>query len=252
MELTNVFGMSTIQWALLIIASIMIGFSKTGISGLLMLATSIMASAFGGKETTGILLPILIVGDIFAVVFYKRHAEWKTLKRLLPWTFVGFAIALVVGNMVDDKQFKILIAVLVLICMAMLLYTEIKGEDMNVPEKLWFYGLTGAAAGFASMIGNAAGPIFTVYLLALGYKKKSFMGTFAIFFLVVNVTKVPLQILFWHNIHLRNLVLTAIMIPVITAGALFGVYINKKLNEKPFRYLILALTVIAAIRLMII
>ncbi len=252
MEISGLFDYTTAQWFMLVAAAIMVGFSKTGIGGLMLLATSVMASAFGGKQTTGIILPMLIVGDIFAVFFYKQHTDWGTVKRLLPWTFIGFAAGVVTGNYINDKQFKILIALSILVCVALLIYSEKKGDEFHVPEKAWLYIITGIAAGFTSMIGNAAGPIFSVYLLAMGYKKKGFMGTSAVFFLIVNIAKVPLQVFFWHNISLGNLALTGIMIPVITAGALLGVFIIKKINEKPFRYIVIAMTAVAAARLFIV
>ncbi|MZK52026.1 TSUP family transporter [Clostridium beijerinckii] len=101
------------------------------------------------------------------------------------------------------------------------------------------------------MIGNAAGPIFSVYLLATGFKKNDFMGTTAWFFFIINLFKLPLQILFWHNIPIKTIFLTFSMVPAIAIGAVLGVLIIKKLNEKLFRSIILAVTAIAAIRLFI-
>jgi len=49
-------------------------------------------------------------------------------------------------------------------------------------------------SGFASMIGNAAGPIFAIYLLALGFTKNNFIGANSWFFFMINLIKLPLQI----------------------------------------------------------
>jgi uncharacterized membrane protein YfcA len=106
-------------------------------------------------------------------------------------------------------------------------------------------------SGFASMIGNAAGPIFSVYLLALGFKKNNFMGISAWFFFIINLSKVPLQIFVWKNIDAASLLTTAIMIPVITIGAVLGAFILKKINDKYFRYLVIVMTGIAALKLLI-
>jgi len=216
-----------------------------------MLVIPILAGVFGGKESTGIILPMLIVGDIFAVWYYNRHTEWNDIKKLLLWTVVGLILGLTVGKFINDSQFKALIAVLVLICLIVLIYTEKKGDSLKVPKKLWFYALTGILVGFASMIGNAAGPIFTIYLLASDFKKNDFMGTTAWFFFIINLTKVPLQIFVWNNISLKSILLACSMIPAITLGALLGVVIIKKLNDKFFRYVVIAVTAIAAIKLFI-
>lgn len=249
MELINSINLTEVQWILLIAAAFMVGFSKTGIGGIMMLVIPILASVFGGKESTGVILPMLLAGDVFAVWYYHRHAQWNNIKKLLPWAFTGIIAGAVVGNYINDVQFKFLIAIIVLICLVLLIYTERKGESFKVPEKLWFFALTGIAAGFATMIGNAAGPIFTVYLLASGFKKNEFMGTAAWFFLIVNFSKLPLQIFYWNNVTANTLATAGIMLPAIALGAFTGVFIIKKINERPFRYIILAMTAITAVRL---
>lgn len=251
MEFLHSFNLTAFQWIWVIVAAFLVGFSKTGISGFTMLVIPILADVFGGKESTGIVLPMLIVGDMFAVWYYNRHTEWSNIRKLLLWTLVGLVLGLTVGKFINDSQFKTLIAIMILICLFILVYIEKKGDSLNVPKKLWFYALTGILAGFASMIGNAAGPIFTIYLLAMDFKKNDFMGTTAWFFFIINLTKVPLQIFVWHNISMRSILLTCGMIPAITAGALLGVVIIKKLNEKFFRYVVIVITAIVAVRLFI-
>jgi len=241
--------LSAIQWIVLITAAFLVGFSKTGIGGLMMLAIPVLASVFGGKESTGVILPMLLAGDVFAVWYYHRHAQWGNIKKLLPWALLGIISGAVVGNYINDTQFKALIAILILVCLFILVYMEKKGDSLKVPEKIWFFALTGIAAGFASMIGNAAGPIFTVYLLARGFRKNDFMGTSAWFFLIVNFTKLPFQIFYWKNVTWDTMLTAGIMVPAIAIGALIGVAVIKKINEKPFRYIILAMTAITAVRL---
>lgn len=243
------FDLSATQWIWVVTAAFFVGFSKMGIGGFMMLIIPILASIFGGRESTGILLPILLIGDVFAVVYYRRHAEKKDIIRLIPWALFGIIIGLIVGNYVNDSQFKMIIAISVLICVSILIYTEKKGSHFKVPEKMWFYALTGIASGFTTMIGNAAGPILSIYLLAMGYKKNDFIGTYAWFFLIVNFLKLPLQIFFWHNITTSNIMLAAYVIPAVALGAYLGVVIVKKINEKPFRYIIIGMTAFAALKL---
>lgn len=251
MQIFQGFTLLQDQWLWIILAAFFIGFSKTGISSFMMPAIPIVASVFGGKDSTGIILPMLIVGDIFALYYYNRHAEWKNIRKLLPWTLFGLILGVVIGVYINDKQFKAFIAASVLICLGILIYTEKKGENLKIPQNTFFYGLTGMLCGFTSMIGNAAGPIFSVYLLAKGFKKNDFMGTAAWFFFIINLTKVPLQIFFWNNIPIKTVYLTGLMIPAIAAGAFLGVVIIKKLNERLFHLVILGVTAIAAVRLLI-
>ena len=251
MGIIHMFNLSTMQWTCLIISAILVGVSKTGISGFLMPVIPIIASVFGGKESTGVILPILVIGDVFAVYYYNRHAKWENIKKLLPWTIIGLLLGVIVGNFINDKQFKAVISISVLLCLVALIYTEKKGENIKVPTNKWFYAIAGIATGFTSMIGNAAGPIFSVYLLTMNFKKNDFMGTTAWFFFLVNLAKLPLQILFWHNISFKTILLSVGMVPAIALGALLGMLMIKKINEKNFRYIIIIMTFIAAVRLLI-
>jgi uncharacterized protein len=247
----GIFDLSIWQWVGVLVAACFIGLSKTGISVFVLPAVPIIATVFGGKESTGIMLPMLLIADMFGIYYYKRHADWNNIKKLMPWVTVGLILGIVAGNYINDKQFKIFIAVSVLLCLFVLIYTEKKGDELKLPEGAWFYAITGIICGFTSMIGNAAGPIFSVYLLAMGFKKDGFMGTTTWFFFINNLLKLPLQILFWHNVTAKTALLGVIVIPAITVGALLGVLLIKKINEEVFRKLILAMTAVAAIRLLI-
>jgi len=135
--------------------------------------------------------------------------------------------------------------------LGILLYTEKKGKNLVVPEVTIFFVTVGVLSGFTSMIGNAAGPIFSMYLLTLGLKKNNYMGINAWFFFIINFTKIPIQAFVWHNISIKSLFVTVLMIPVITLGAILGAFILKKINEKYFRYIILVMTAIASFKLLV-
>ncbi|WKY45063.1 sulfite exporter TauE/SafE family protein [Eubacteriaceae bacterium ES2] len=237
------------QWFWVILAALLIGVSKTGISGMLTLVIPILAAVFGGKASTGIILPMLIVGDIFALFYYKHNAKREDILKLLPWTFIGLIIGLIIGGYINDEQFKNLIALSVLLCLFLLIYFEKKGDEISIPDKTWLYASAGILSGFTSMIGNAAGPIFSVYLLAKGVNKANYLGITAWFFFIVNVTKLPMQVFIWHNIRVQTFVLTGMMIPFIGIGAIIGAFIVKRINEKAFRYLIIVMTAVIAVKL---
>ena len=65
--------------------ALLLGIAKSGIKGLAVLIVTGLALVYGARESTGILMPLLICGDIFAVVYYKRHVKWIYLIKLLPW-----------------------------------------------------------------------------------------------------------------------------------------------------------------------
>ncbi len=239
------------QWQIVatLIVAVLIGISKTGIGAVSLLTIPIMASAYGGRQSTGLILSILLIADLFAVKAYAQHGRWDEIRKLLPSALVGLAIASVVGKYVNDQQFKYLIAGMIIICLIFMVWQEIKGGQIKVPKSYWFVFLIGALSGFATMIGNAAGPIFAIYLLALGLNKKNYMGTTAWFFLIINLTKLPLQIFVWKNINWDTVIIALMTLPAIFIGTRVGLWVIKVLPEKAFRYVILAMTAIVAVRL---
>jgi|SRR5208337_578086 len=251
MGIVNSFDFSGIQWVTLLSAAFILGFSKTGINGIFMLSVTIIASGFGAKESTGMLAPMLLVGDVIAVVYYSRHADWKIIGQILPWLVVGLMVGMAVGKYIDGRYFKYLITISVLICLLIMTISEIKGGTLKVPERLWFYVLTGIVTGFTTMVGNAGGPVFTLYLIAKGQNKNNYLGTITWMFFISNLLKVPLQVFFWHNIDIRTLELSALMIPAILIGAFIGAYVIKRINERPFRIVVIAATAITAIKLIL-
>jgi uncharacterized membrane protein YfcA len=242
--------MSTLQWSLIILSSFLIGFSKTGVGGFLLPVIPIMAAVFGGMSSTGILLPLLLAGDVIALYYYKKHGNWDDLRKILPWAFAGLALGAVVGNYIDDRQFKTIISFSIILCLALLIYSEKKGGELQLPNRLWFCAFVGLTAGFTSMIGNAAGPVFTLYLLSRGVEKTEFMGTTTWFFFIINLTKLPLQIFFWQNISLSTLSTDLLMLPAIAAGAFVGIKVFKLLNENLFRIVVIVMTAVSALRLL--
>ncbi|MEL6358138.1 MAG: TSUP family transporter, partial [Bacteroidota bacterium] len=98
---------------------------------------------------------------------------------------------------------------------------------------------------------NAAGPIMAVYLLSLRLPKNSFIGTAAYFFLLINLFKVPFHILSWKTITLETLTLNLWALPVILVGFWLGVRIVKRIPEQAFRYFVMIMTGLVAIKLLI-
>src|SRR5210317_2358812 len=100
------FELNSFQWTMVIISALLIGMSKTGISGAGMAVIPIMATIFGGKLSTGIVLPMLCMADVFAVLYYHRHANWNYVLKLLPYTVIGIFVGIYVGDIISDSAFK--------------------------------------------------------------------------------------------------------------------------------------------------
>ncbi len=251
MEILSSFELSPLQWFLLGVCGMLIGMSKVGVPGVSMIVVPTLAYIFGGKSSTGILLPILIMADIFGVGHYRRHAEWRYLVKILPWAFVGIGLALWVGTVVNDEQFKNLIAVLVFVCIGLMLWKDRKKGQQFFPDDWWFAASMGILGGFATMIGNVAGPIFAIYLLAIHLPKNNFIGTGAWFFLIVNLSKFPLHLFIWKTINVHTLALDLTTLPAIALGAFLGIWMVKIIPEQTYRYAVIVITALSAFLLLV-
>ena len=237
------------QWIILALSGLLIGMSKTGITGVGMMVVPLLANAFGGRPSVGLLLPILIFADVFAVSWYNRHAQWKHILRLVPWAFAGIITATLVGKSISDQTFNRLLAILVIGGVGILVWQDIRSGKIKIPQSRWFAGGMGLMGGFATMIGNAAGPLMALYLLSMRLPKNSYIGTGAWFFFIVNVSKVPLHVWSWKTITLSSFLLDVMMIPAITAGAFLGIWLVRLLPENYYRILVIVTTLLSALLL---
>lgn len=243
--------LTDIQWLTISIAALSIGMSKTGVQGIMLMIVPFKAMAFGAKESTGVILPMLCMADIIAVAYYKRIADWKIVAKLLPTAILGFFLAIGVDNMIPDGQFRQLMGWTLLLALIVMLWSEIFGKENRWMHKWWYAAIFGLLGGFTTMIGNAAGPVMSVYLLSMRKEKMEYIGINAWFFLVVNLLKVPLQAFVWDNITWPSFSLNLLMLPVIGIGAWLGIKIVKLFPEKAFRRFVQVVTVISVILMLI-
>lgn len=228
---------------LFFVVALVLGMAKAGLSGLGLAIIPVMALIFGAKESTGVILPMLITADIMAVIYYRRNAVWKHILRILPWVALGIIIALITGKLINNNQFRIVMISVVWIMLILMVINDLRKMDENaIPENKPFGALMGFTGGFATMIGNSAGPVFTLYFLAMKLPKKEFIGTSAWLYLIMNAGKLPLQALVWKNITLPSLILDLIAIPVIALGIFLGIHIVKLFPEKAYRYFVIITT----------
>jgi len=220
--------------------------SKTGIHGAGMMAVPLLAVVFGGQLSSGILLPILCLADVFGVWYYHRHASWYHLKKLFPWAAIGTVLGTLVGGMIDDETFKVVMAVIIVFSVFIMIWLE-RGHREEVPDYRWFVSLTGIAGGFTSMVGNLANSVVAIYLLSMRLPKNAFIGTTAWFFLVLNWFKIPFHVLSWKTITWNTFLLDLITLPFIGLGAFFGIIIVRRIPDRAYRWFIIAMTLVAAI-----
>jgi uncharacterized membrane protein YfcA len=224
--------------------------AKTGVHGAGMMSVPMLAAAFGGQLSSGIMLPMLCIADIFGVVYYHRHASWAHLKKLFPWAAIGVIIGTILGEYVNDELFKIIMALIILVSVGIMIWLE-RGHQKDIPDYPWFSRVTGTAGGFTSMVGNLAGSVMAIYLLSMRLPKNVYIGTTAWFFMVVNWFKVPFHVFVWKTISINTFLINLITVPLILLGAFLGIKIVKVLSEKIYRWFIIGMTMVAAIYMLI-
>jgi uncharacterized protein len=217
------------------------------------LVATILMYVFPAKESIGILLPMLVIGDLFAVIFYRRSVVWKYLISLIPWVLIGILFGYFVLNQISSEQLKPLIGIIVLSLIILHISRERFGEKFTkaLPKSLWFTISMGILAGFATMIGNAAGGVMAIYLLMKGLPKKEFVGTGAWFFMCVNLIKIPFYISL-GLITVDSITFNAWLIPTILIGAIIGIKVVPLIPQKVFQTLILGFALIGALRLILV
>ena len=239
-----------IQWILVMLAAFLIGMGKAGLKGVDMLNVTLMAIVFGGKTSTGIVLPLLCVTDIAAVAYYNRHAQWKYFWKLVPWMMAGILLGVFAGKEMDERLFKKIIAAIILVTIVVVFVMEYRKSKV-VPDNLFFTIPTGLAAGFTTMMGNLAGAFANLYFLAMRLGKNDFIGTGAWIFLFMNLFKLPFQIFYWKNIDTETIQVDLLLIPALAAGFWAGLKIVQKINDVQFRKLIIVLTLIGAVLMLL-
>tara|TARA_B100001175_G_C19500472_1_gene637774 strand:- start:509 stop:1264 length:756 start_codon:yes stop_codon:yes gene_type:complete len=231
-------------------AALILGIAKSGFKGLAVFIVTGLALVFGAKESTGILMPLLICGDVLAVIYYKRHVKWIYLVKLLPWMVLGVLLGVLLGKDLPENLFKSGMAIIILISVIMMYFWERK-KDRKVIKHWSFASLMGIIAGFTTMVGNLAGAFSNIYFLAVKLPKNEFIGTAAWLFFIINLFKVPFHIWSWGTINWTSFKISLSLIPSVIGGFCLGIFLIKKINNEKYRQLILLLTGLGGLAILI-
>jgi len=243
--------LTPLGWVVVALCAIMVGISKTGIPGVGILVVPLIAQVMPAEKSVGALLGILILADVFAVVYHRYNAQWAHVIRLLPPAVAGIVAAYFGVKALPNKELlKPIIGVIVLVMLVVSYWrTKAEGKDAEIPTQFWFAGSLGFMAGITTMMANAAGPVMIIYLLAMRLDKVKFVGTAAWFFFVVNWLKVPfsakLDMMTWESVKLDLM-----MLPFIAIGAFAGIYLLNRIPQKAFKAVVQILAAAAAVKLL--
>lgn len=246
--MTELLPFPTYAYIFAALGAFLLGIAKSGVKGIAVLIVVLFVYAFGAKASTGILMPLLICGDVFAIIYYKKHADWSYVIKLFPWMALGVILGAYGGELLDEDSFKLGMAVLILLSTLLLFYWE-KRPDKPLDSSKLFVGTAGVLAGFTTMIGNLAGAITNIYFLAIRLPKNTFIGTSAFVFFLINIFKIPFHVWVWETITPLSIQTSFQFLPYLVIGLFLGVNLVKRIDNERYRKLILTLTAIGALLL---
>jgi uncharacterized membrane protein YfcA len=245
------YDLTPVDWVLAVCAAIGIGMAKAGFGGLGMLAILVMARVLPARESTGAILPMLILADVFAVYTYRQHAKGRLVLRMLPPALAGIICGWLVMPYIPAKNFGALIGWLTLALVALVLVQKFAPRLMTLavehPGIAWPFGWL---AGSTTMVANAAGPVMTIYLLACRLPKFEFVGTAAWFFFAINLLKVPFSASL-GLINSTSLTLNLWLAPGVIGGIFAGRWLLGKINQAVFEWLMIVFSLLGALRLIV-
>jgi len=244
----SIFGTPILLWLIAFFAILILGISKGGIKGISVILVTMLVYVYGGRTSTGILMPMLIVADLLAIIYYRKHVQWRYLIKLLPAMLAGVIIGTVIGKDLPEVLFKQGMVGIILFSVILLLYWE-KFPPKEVPDNWIFSSCLGLAAGITTMIGNLAGPFANIYFLSMRMPKNAFIGTVAWLFFIVNLIKLPLHIYVWETVNIASIKQSFSLLPALFIGFTCGVYLVKKIKDHSYRKMIIIITGIGALLL---
>lgn len=231
------------QWALLALSGFFAGVAKTGVPGLGLLMVPMMVLVVGdARKSAAWLTPMLCMADVFAVFYWRRHAQTQLLMKLAPWALAGMAAG-ALALALPERVLRTTVALSVLAMLAVYLWRR-RGAGEVEPHPV----LYGTAAGFTTTVANAAGPVMNLYLLSMRLPKEEFLGTGAWFFFLINLSKLPIYA--YHDLFSReSFAANAAVAPAVVAGALAGRQLVRHIPMRVFEAVVLALTVASTLAL---
>ncbi len=232
------------------LGALCLGVSKTGFPGLALVNVLLIAELFGAKNSVGIILPLLIVCDLLVYPLFRKYANWRMVRPLLPVTFVAVVAASLLLDAIDDGVARRIIGLIILLMLVLQLVREFRREFLeHLPDSRLFRWFSCVLIGVSTTLANAAGPVYSVWALVHRLKKEEFLGVGARFFLLVNLFKVPFlgQL---DLIHSESLFLDVLLLPALAAGILIGRHCVHLIPQRAFEILLYGFSALAAVRLL--
>ncbi|HAO98735.1 MAG TPA: hypothetical protein DCQ83_01685 [Fibrobacteres bacterium] len=234
------------------IGAFIVGFGKAGFaSGISLLQTPLIAYGVPTARTAiGMVLPLLIVADFMTVGAYWKKWDLRLIYWPLAGCILGIAIGMLYVNTMSDKWLRHSLGYLALFLTALLLIRDIWYPAKTYRPSWWHGALVGTLAGFSSTLAHAAGPVMALFFIAQKLDKRIFVATNAIFFLLMNLFKLPPYI---SSGLIDGAILKADLklLPMLPLGIAVGWGLNRLVPQKYFAYVVYVLLIVTGVDLVL-
>ena len=240
--------LTALTWGVLITGALLVGIAKTALPGLATFVAAMFAAVLPARESTAVLLVLLMTGDLVAIWVYRRDADFRTLLRLAPPVIAGLVLGATFLAWADNTTMRRTIGVILLALTALTLWGMRRSLDAAAAQGSWARAGYGALGGFTTMAANSGGPVMTLYFLAARFDMMRFLGTQAWFFFLVNIAKLPFSV--GLGLLSTDMLPLLLLVPVTLSGAWLGRVTVRRLDQTWFNRIIIALTIVSSLYLL--
>jgi uncharacterized membrane protein YfcA len=205
-----------------------LGLSKGGFIGFGLIATPLLALAIPPLEAAAILLPIMLAQDVFSAWSFRHDWDFRTLSIMLPGSFFGIALAWILASYSNEGLVRLAVGI-VGVSFAISHWIGLKTNPQSSLSGVFW----GVVAGFTGTLANAGGPPFLIYALSQDLAKMTFVGTAAIYFLVLNATKI-IPFLALGQLSKQNLETSALLLPLAIIANLVAIRLVRRMPSSTF------------------
>ena len=243
-----------IFWFLAAFSVIFVGIAKAGFGGGVgILATPLMALVIPVADSAAILLPLLIVCDVFAVSHYRKHFHRRSAKLLLPGAAVGIGIGALFFGYFSSNE-RVLQLGLGILSLVFVVFQAVRTLIMGAISKRNPHGVEGvfmgAVSGFTSTLAHAGGPPATIYLLPQQLPRDLYVGTTVILFAAINQMKL-IPYIGLDILRAEHLVTIALLAPLSYVGVKLGFFFNTRFTDKWFNRIVYSILFVAGVQLIL-
>lgn len=233
------------------IVAFLVGLSKGGLGGAPgALATPLMTLVLPDGSAIGLVLPILMFADIFTVAFHWKHWDRRLVLLLIPGSVVGVTIGTYLITNAPQRTLRVGLGVIVLLFVVYKVFEQRIMGALRYKPHAWHGLLAGTVTGFSSSLAHIGGPPVSIYLLMQDLTPRIFIGTSALFFLILNWIKVPYYI--WANQFDPDLLWQIVWLaPLVPLGVWVGKWGASKVDKRTFDWIIVVLLAIIAVMLIV-